>query len=330
MAIVTINDSILTDIGDALRVHHGETRIETQRIPDMTPIVKVSKTTNALSFTERNGDYNTGLAEYDTVTIPGAASLQVTMAYQTEGTTYDWVQVMQGAGASASGTKYGGKTLTQTTLTFAGDSVTFFFKSDGSGGSYLGYYAEVTGYDADGNVLINEWKDVEVEVPNTFKPKDMANAIENIQGGGFDIKYTQVVLTSMGNGVIGPFNIYDYVDSFDNILGFVVRISTDTSNTVNTQTYLKGMKIWENQDGKFGSGYNTKVTAIQTDNNLTKTTALNESANPSVSGWHGLALMSDGKIAFAYYNSGSNYQSLTGETYTSWTAAYARIELIYI
>lgn len=163
-----------------------------------------------------------------------------------------------------------------------------------------------------------------------IKPADMATAINNIASGGGEVKYTQVVLTTMSNGIIGPFNVYDYVDSFDNILGFVVRISTDSSNTVNTQTYLKGMKTWENQEGKFGTGYNTKVTAIQTDNNLTTTTKLNESANPSASGWHGLALMPDGKIAFAYYNSGSNYQSLASEYYTSWTAAYARIELIYI
>lgn len=49
---------------------------------------------------------------------------------------------------------------------------------------FLGFYAEVTGYDADGNIIteqVEETTEVEKEVPNTYTPEQMAAAILKLQ-----------------------------------------------------------------------------------------------------------------------------------------------------
>ena len=85
------------------------------------------------------------------VSIPGAKSLTVTITYQTE--PHDWVCLYPGgteekpAGYADCymGTKLGGYTMTTQSFTVDGDSVTFWFKSDGYPTSYYGYYAVVSG-----------------------------------------------------------------------------------------------------------------------------------------------------------------------------------------
>ena len=85
------------------------------------------------------------------VSIPGAKSLTVTITYQTE--PNDWVCLYPGgteekpAGYADCymGTKLGGYTMTTQSFTVDGDSVTFWFKSDGYPTSYYGYYAVVSG-----------------------------------------------------------------------------------------------------------------------------------------------------------------------------------------
>ena len=332
MALVTINDKHLTDIANALRTHYGETKIIRQEEVRESPMV-VSKTPNATGFGAHSGGYGNNTAFYDVVKIPGASTIKVKMAYCTESASYDYVKVASGELTSmpSSAVAYGGKTLKEVELEFSNtDVITFYFRSDSSNDNYLGYYAECRGYDADGNPAKTTIVISEEEVPNTYKVSDFSTAIANISSGGGigDIKYTQVVLTNMSSGVIGPFSIYDYVDDFDKILGLVVRVSTDSNGKNNTQTYLKGMKTWDNQPATGFSG--NKVKAIQTDNSMTATADLNETA-AIISGWYGLALLDNGQLAWAYYNDSSNYQCITYPNGTSsWTSAYARIELIYI
>ena len=112
------------------------------------------------------------------VTIPGASSITVDLYYNGESTSWDWVSVWAGnypsytAASNYSSTgavttamgglstnKYGGNqsgsytvngnsltNMGHTTLTIPGDTVTFGFKSDGSGyGQGYGYYAKITG-----------------------------------------------------------------------------------------------------------------------------------------------------------------------------------------
>ena len=329
MALVTINDKHLTDIANALRIHHGETKIVSREEIRESPMV-ISKTPNATGFGVHSGGYGNNTAFYDVVKIPGASTIKVKMAYCTEGVSYDYVKVASGKLTSmpSSAVAYGGNTLKEIELEFSNtDVITFYFKSDGSNDNYLGYYAECRGYDADGNPAKTTIVISEEEVPNTYKVSDFSTAIANISSGIEDIKYTQVVLTDMINGVIGPFSIYDYVDDFDKILGLVVRVSTDSNGKSNTQTYLKGMKTWDNQPAKISG--DTTVKAIQTDNSMTQTVNLNETA-AITSGWYGLALLDDGQLALVYYNNGYNYKCIAHTDAASWTSAYARIELIYI
>ena len=90
------------------------------------------------------------------ITIPGASSLKIDVTYQTESTSWDWLYIYKGtvtrsqsadsgqAGTLASSGKLGGPKETKTIIV-PGDTVSFVWRTDGSGNSYYGYYAVVTG-----------------------------------------------------------------------------------------------------------------------------------------------------------------------------------------
>lgn len=196
MTLYTIDGEILTDIADALRGINGETKI--LNMSGMRQVsTKISKTSNAVDFQNHNGRYGNNVSVFDVITIPGATAIVVDMAYQTESINYDYVQVAAGehATASATWTKYGGNTIAKTQLTFKDtDVITFYFKSDNSSDSFLGYYAECYGLDENGNrIAWEEYAEWEEEVPNTYKTEDMAEAISHI------IYFSDEDLTFTGN-----------------------------------------------------------------------------------------------------------------------------------
>lgn len=227
MANVVIDDSNLSAIGDALRYKLGDTRIEKRYVEtihhpetfkDMKP--KIAKTPNAVGFATRNGGYGNNKEYTETVTIEGATSLRIDVAYQTESTSYDYLVINHGP------TKYGGTTLTRKSIAVNGDTVTFTFKSDSSNDGYLGYYAEVLGMDANGNILqdvIPPWdEDIyeDVVVNNVFKPRDMAPAIKSMT---YQMHYANV--TSI-DGL--SYDLSPYVsDGDDFILFYFQRYRTD-------------------------------------------------------------------------------------------------------
>ena len=146
-------------------------------------ITKYSHTSNIDDTGKKNSNYGnswtnaniTGTdrgntSEAHVVTIPGASSITVDIYYNGESTSYDWVTVWEGShptytaasnyssgisgatklGGSQSGTyTVNDNSLTnmgKTSLTVNGDTVTFGFKSDGSGvGQGYGYYAVISG-----------------------------------------------------------------------------------------------------------------------------------------------------------------------------------------
>lgn len=131
--------------------------------PVMTQKVAFSHTENLDDAGEGSNGYGNNKSITQVVTIPGASQLNVTITYQTESINYDWVCIWKGnhpdykAGSdfnsSITGGKLGGTTKLTKTYTVQGDAVTFGFKSDGSVENYYGYYAVVTGVDAEGNPL---------------------------------------------------------------------------------------------------------------------------------------------------------------------------------
>ena len=90
MAQYAIEDTTMTALADSVRRVVGETRKEEISSTYIGNYV-VSKTDNALSFTERSGGYATSLSTYDVITIPGAVKIVVDVAYQTEGSSYDYL-----------------------------------------------------------------------------------------------------------------------------------------------------------------------------------------------------------------------------------------------
>lgn len=182
---VLVNESSLVNIANALRSRTGGDVRTEYEVQGQRQIIKISKTPNATSHTQYSGGYGENKSIYDEVTIPGASSINITLSYQTEGERFDYVQVCQGNKSqfNSSVTKYGGKTRTQKTLTFPGDTVTFYFKSDSSGSDFLGYYAEITGVDENNEAIMEDIL-VPIEVPNVFKPSQMGEAISNIPGMG--------------------------------------------------------------------------------------------------------------------------------------------------
>ena len=169
MAKYSIEDITLTNIADAIR----EKNTGKIKINEIVVGTDTSKTHNATGFDSYSGSYNNNLGVSDTVRIPGATKLKVKIAYQTESTNYDYVTITPGVGTATA--KLGGTTLKEEEFEFPGtDTVTFKFVSDSSNGSYLGYYAEITG--------VTE-EEIDLGTSEYF-PAEMAEAIRAIEGGG--------------------------------------------------------------------------------------------------------------------------------------------------
>lgn len=231
---VLVNESNLTNIANAIRSKIGNAHIgyETQTVPFST---KISKTSNAISHTEKSGGYGNNKSVYDEITIPGASSINVTISYQTESTQYDYVQICQGTKSQfdSSVPKYGGTTLTKKDLTFQGDSVTFYFKSDTSNDTFLGYYAEITGV-GENNEPITGTEEIEVPVviPNIFKPSEMADVIMGIGNG---IEYMQPYT---GDSKTGMYLSYYFSLAPNDTLVFTVDYSTYNQSYSPSYGYL--------------------------------------------------------------------------------------------
>lgn len=126
-------------------------------IYENTKVTKVSKSPNVDDDGISTGNYDNNLAVADTVTIPGATELHVTITYQTESTSYDWVAIYDGSVTPSAGNysssitgKLGGETKVENQeFTIPGDTAQFFFRTDGSSNSYYGYYATIEGDSAD-------------------------------------------------------------------------------------------------------------------------------------------------------------------------------------
>ncbi len=137
--------------------------------------MKYSHTPNVRDDGTQSGNYSHGYTKRDIITVEGADTLHIRLTWGGESDAYDWVSFWAGnypsysaysnystgvkCGSNTSG-KYGGGSYMSASNTvecdIPGDTVTFAFRSDGSGvGDGYGYYAVVTGRDAN-----YDWIDV--------------------------------------------------------------------------------------------------------------------------------------------------------------------------
>ena len=92
MALYSIKEETLTDIGDALRRRYGETKTITVTEEVDVPSITVSASPNSKSFTSFGGIKGENLTIKDVVTIPSANSIHVKIAYRTTG-TYHYLKI---------------------------------------------------------------------------------------------------------------------------------------------------------------------------------------------------------------------------------------------
>jgi len=145
MAQIGSTLSVVSDDFDVTKCDYQWYKVDPQSM------TKYAHTPNISDDGVQNGNYGGNYYNTQVITIPGAEQLNVTLKYGTESISYDWVAVFAGNypsyTASSSGyiQKLGGSD-SEISFTVEGDSVTFAFRSDGSGvGSGYGYYAVVTG-----------------------------------------------------------------------------------------------------------------------------------------------------------------------------------------
>lgn len=225
MAQYAIEDTTMTALADATRnVIGAYEQVPGDPIPLEVPII--SKTTNATGFDTYDGGYGHNQSVYDIVNIPGATKIVIDIAYQNEAGTYDYVQVESGARASmsSSATKYANKTLTRTTKTFENtDTITFYFRSDSSNDSYLGYYAECRGYDENDN-LITESIPM-ITVPKLLTVDEMITGLNNAMAG---MRYDDTTVKFGNSAITQGTTIYGDVSPLvgkNDDKPFVLRIS---------------------------------------------------------------------------------------------------------
>lgn len=173
MALYSIKEETLTDIGDALRRHHGETKQEA-----IIEECAVYKTEGAVGF----GDVNP-------FSLP-TSGYQLRVSHGTSGAAYLVVKASyyqdDGVWFSINGermpvNKDESLIIERTINKSAIDIV--HYRSDATVGKeiYGGAYVEVYAYDADGNLI--PYSVTSIEVPNTYKSSEMAAAIDAIEVG---------------------------------------------------------------------------------------------------------------------------------------------------
>ena len=192
MAKYSIQDTTLVSIGDAIRNKTGEhTRIEYGPYIEIIPAVTVSKTPNATGFDSHKGSFSNQTL-YDVVRIPGASSIYVDIAVE----VYLWsgkdhVEIVAGeynesnfptgTGEKVYSKDQNNKLIRKQITIPNTDVITVKFITSASH-DYLGYYAECSGIDADGQPIGDRYVEVvgEHEVKNTLTPAQMAEEIAEL------------------------------------------------------------------------------------------------------------------------------------------------------
>lgn len=150
----------------------------TRANPAVSKMEQYSHTPNVSDDGTQNGNYANNLNLNEVVTLPDADKVHVKLTYGGESASYDYVCVWKGAqpnytasnnsssAISVNGTKkFGGGTKSTVEFDVECDTVTFGYRSDGSGcGSGYGYHAVVSG-SGKGITIVNQ--SIENPAPET-------------------------------------------------------------------------------------------------------------------------------------------------------------------
>ena len=169
MALYSIKEETLTDIGDALRRKHGETKW----IVSDEGTVLVSKSQGSTGFNNYGGQFNTGEI-LEVIKITGANSIKITLQSSFY-TGYMQLFIAPGKHDTVSMNKdyykYNNK---NGDFVFEDiDTITIKYVDAYAQTGNYGYYMEIRGFDADGNAL--------KKISNTYKSSEMAQAIDDIE-----------------------------------------------------------------------------------------------------------------------------------------------------
>lgn len=183
MANVIINDEHLIAIGETLRSKLGDTRIDTVVTQHQLPLVYTQphSTKPATSHSDLGGYCQAQQETYFVYTIPGASSIKIkcTSDLYSSSSSIDAKAGSHTSFTTSSDTSldtgYNIGSASTKTVTYEGyDTVTLKV--------YYRYrcYIEIFGLDADGNEMAYYETSESNEVANTFKPRDMAGAIDKL------------------------------------------------------------------------------------------------------------------------------------------------------
>ncbi len=166
MGLVAIQEQNLINIGNSLRETLGGTKI-VQGYRDFY----VSKTSNASHFDCYDINTIPSNQEKDTFTVAGATKLVVKIAFWLKHTTGIYVNNNE----KYHYTDYEGYQYDE--FEIEGDTVSINPIRMWLNGGF--YYAEVRGYDADGNIIAEDTIS-DIEVFNDFLPSEMSDGIKNV------------------------------------------------------------------------------------------------------------------------------------------------------
>lgn len=259
----------------------------TRANPAVNAMTKYSHTPNISDDGTQSGNYANNLNLNDVVNIPGASSLHVVLTYAGESAKYDYVCAWAGSNPSytasnnsssaisVNGTrKFGGGTGNTVEFDVQGDTVTFGYKSDGSGcGNGYGYYAVVTGSGGGLKITNKSKTNPAPETGDLTLSKHVIGNVDTNQNFKFNITLSSNNATIQklisGNQIFGDI-------SFNNGVG--VAYVAD-GNTVKISNLPAGTKYSIEEDGT--DNYIIAWSGAGTVNNgkVTGTITANVSAN---------------------------------------------------
>ena len=142
---VTLECTLENKIVSSFKLNGTQMSGNTFKMPEggatITDIVLIDGAIVESSHNPYDNNANTSIEK----TFAGAKSLTVVLEYETQSSSYDYVQLYDSPSSSTplGNKKYGGSTKTTETITINGDYVKITFKTNASGNSYYGYKATI-------------------------------------------------------------------------------------------------------------------------------------------------------------------------------------------